>query len=334
MKTNQSTLLNETPIFLTNGTGDFIANTNHNDSKPSPESTTNGPICTTESVVSMKLEPGLSLGVSEAEPGQVPNVNINEEDEEETVVMRAECVIITDEGEDVSENLTCQEGQQETIQSEESPLPKPEESKQEEEAVEGVLKTEEALDMVTQPENSEVTEATIEAQPVTGDEDVEGGIKTNENGDGNTKVDGHDKQSEDPTSLQLQSTAGAQENATVAPVPVYSETQPSSLSPEAEGDTAVSPEGAEAAIKVQDPATMPGQFQEVPLTDPQENQRTEAVVGEQEPLLSQSKAHSTQAAAEAANSPANTETRSPAGAVQGEKTEAPNRKTCQCCSIM
>lgn len=339
VKTNQSPPLNDTAVGLTNGSEDLSANTNHNASNQSTQSTTNGPICIPEGVNSMVLEPGLNLDVFEAEPSQFPNVNINEEEElEGTVAMRAERVIITDEGDDVSENLTPQEVQTGTIQSEESPLPKAEESEQGEETVEGELKTEEALETFTQPGKNEATELTTEAQPVTGDRDLEGEIKINENGDGDTKADGQDKQSEDSTSLQLQSTAAAPEDATVASVPVYSETQPSTLSPEArgegEGEAAVAHELAEAAIKVQDQATMPGQFQEVPLTDAQENQRTEAGVGEQEPLLSQSKAHNTQTAPVANNSPASAETQNSAGTLQEEETKTPNRKTCQCCSIM
>lgn len=336
VKTNQSPLLNETAVVLTNGSEDLCANTNHSASKSSTHSTTNGPMCSPEGVDSMLLEPGLNLGVFEAEAAQVTNVTFNEVEEEGTVVMRAERVIITDEGDDVSENLTPQEGQPETIQSEESPLPKAEVSEQEEEAVEGDLKTEEALETFTQPEKNEATELTTEAQSVTGDGDTEGDIKIHDDGD--TKPDGQDKQSEDSTFLQLQSTATVPEDATVASVPVYSETQTSTLSPEArgegEGEAAVAPEGAEAAIKVQDQATVPGQFQEVPLTDAQENQRTEASVGEQEPLLLQSKAHNTQATPVATNSPASAETQNSAGTLQEEETKTPNRKTCQCCSIM
>uniref|UniRef100_A0A7N6B4X7 Paralemmin 3 n=1 Tax=Anabas testudineus TaxID=64144 RepID=A0A7N6B4X7_ANATE len=333
VKTIQNPPLNETADVITNGSGDLGVNTNDNASKPSTQSTTNGPICTPPGVISMMLEPGLSLSASEAEPGQVLNVNINQEEEEGTLVMRAERVIITDEGDDVSENLTPQEGQPETTQSEENPLLKAE-NEQEEVAVEGELKAEETLEMFTQPEKSEATEPTTEAQPLTGDGDMKGDLNVIENGD--TKAAGQDEQSEDSASLQLQTTASSSQDATVASVPVYSEPQPSSLSPEAEGEVeaAVSPEGAEAAIKVQDPATMPDQFQEVPLTDAQENQRTEAGVGEQEPLLSQSKAHNTQAAPAASNSPASTETHNPPGTTQEEETKTPSRKTCQCCSIM
>ncbi|GAA6232334.1 paralemmin-3-like [Lates japonicus] len=330
VKTNKNPLVDETAVVLTNGGGDSEADPNHEASEQSIQSSTNGHIGATEGVISMTLQPGLSLGVPEAEPGQVPDVSINENEEEEgTLVIRAECVIITDEADDVPEGLTPQEDQQETMQAEETPPPSQEAGKEGEEDVEEVIKTE----AFTQPEKNEEPESTAEAQPTSGD-GGEGDIKTNENGDGETKANGQDKQSEDQTSVQ--SPATALEDTAVASVPVYSEAQPSTLTPNTDGEAATSPEGAEAALKSQDPASMPGQFQEVPLADPQENQRTEAGLGEQEPLLSQAKAPNTQAepAAAAANSPANTETYSPTRASQGEETEAPKRKTCQCCSVM
>lgn len=328
VKANQTQLLEEVATVLTNGRGDTQeANINYNTAEYI--TTTNGPIGETESVVNMKLEPGLILGVSEVELGQVPNFSFHEE-EEGTLVMRAERVIITDEGDDVPENLTPEEDQQNTTQPEESPLPDPEAGTEGGEAVEEVIKTEAAPETFTESE----TRPSPEAQPVTGDADVE-----NENGDGETKAEAEDNQLESPASVQLQSPAEALEGTTVALVPVYSEAQPYILTPEpgAEGEAATAPEGteaAEAAFKVQDPDTMPGQFQEVPLADPQEKQRTEADPGEQEPLLSQAKAPNTQAEPAAASSPASTETHSPTRANQGEEPEAPKHKACQCCSVM
>lgn len=336
VKTNQSPLVDETAAILTNGGGHLEADTYHDASEQSNASITNGPVVASEGVINMKLEPGLSLGLSEAEPGQAPNVNINEEEEEGTLVMRAERVIITDEVDDVPEDHTPQEDQQEAMQSEETPLPIPDAGKEGGEATEEVVKTEAAPEAFMQPEKSEATEPTAEAQPASEDEDVQGGAKTNENDDEEMKAEGQDKHSEDPTSVQVHFPADALEGTTVAPVPVYSEAQPSTLTPkpEAEGEAATSPEGAEAALKAQEPAALPGQFQDVPLADPQEIQRTEAGPAEQEPLLSQAKAPSTQAEPAAANSPASTETHSPTRASQGEETEAPKRKTCQCCSVM
>lgn len=325
VKTNQTPLLEETATVLTNGRGDTEANINHDTAEQITQSTTNGPIGATESVVSMKLEPGLSLNASEAELGQVPNFSIHEE-EEGTLVMRAERVIITDEGDDVPEDLTPQEYQQKTMQPEETPLPNAEAGTEGGEVAEEVIKTEAAPETFTESEKR----PSPEAQTATGDADVE-----NDNGDGETKAEAEDNQLEASASVQLQSPANALEGTTVALVPVYSEAQPCTFTPElgAEADAATAPEGAEADLvqdHVQDPATMPGQFQEVPLADPQEMQRTEPEPGEQEPLLSQAKAPNTQAELAAAS----TETHSPTRANQGEENEAPKHKTCQCCSVM
>ncbi|XP_059195469.1 paralemmin-3-like isoform X2 [Centropristis striata] len=327
-ETNQSTQLDETAAVLTNGGGGLEADTSHK-----PQLTTNGPVVASEGVISMKSEPGLSLGVSEAEAAQVPNVNINEEDEEGTLVMRAECVIITDEEDDVPEDLTPQEDQQEAVQSEDTPLPNPEASQAGREAEEGGVKMEAAPEVLAQPETSEAAELSAEAQPATGDEEVQGDVKTNE--DGETKAEGQDKESDDPTSVDMQSQTNALEGTTVASVPVYAEAPPSIITtePEAESEAAASPEEAEVALKAQDAAILPGQFQEVPLADPLENKRTEERPGESEPLLSQAKAPDTQAEPAAAAA-ASTETHSPTRASSGEETGAPKHKTCQCCSVM
>lgn len=324
VKTNQTPLLEEAAAVLTNGRGDTEANINHDTAEQITQSATNGPLGESESVVSMKLEPVLSQAVPEAELGQVPNFIDIHEEEEGTLVMRAERVIITDEGDDVPEDLTPQEDQQKTMQPEETPLPNAEAATEGGEAVEEVIKTEADPETFTESEKG----PSPGAQPTTGDADVE-------NGDGETKAEAEDNQLEVPASVQLQSPANALEGTTVALVPVYSEAQPCTLTPEqgAKAEATTTLEGAEAALvqdPVQDPATMPGQFQEVPLADPQEMQRTEPEPGEQEPLLSQAKAPNTQAEPAAAS----TETHSPTRANQGEENEAPKRKTCQCCSVM
>ncbi|XP_028454104.1 paralemmin-3 isoform X2 [Perca flavescens] len=320
VKTNQSARLDETAAVLTNGGGDMEADPSHD------TTTTNGPVGSSEGVTSMTLEPELSLGVSEAEPGRVLNAKVNGEEEEGTVVMRAECVIITDDGDDVSKDLAPQEDQQENMQSEETPLPNPEGGQDGGEDVEEVVETEAAPETFTQPEKSEATERIAEAPPATGDGDVQRGAKTNEKGDRETKTEGQHRQWEDPTSVQVQSPASAPDGTAVVLVPVYSKVQPSTLTLELEAEAE-----AEAALKAQDPAPVPSQFQEVPLADPQEIQRTEARPEEREPLLSQAKAADTQAKPAAA---ASTETHSPTRASQGEETQAPKHKTCQCCSVM
>uniref|UniRef100_A0A8D3AV77 Paralemmin-3 n=1 Tax=Scophthalmus maximus TaxID=52904 RepID=A0A8D3AV77_SCOMX len=272
-------------------------------SEQSIQSNTNGVLGAAEGDVSMKLEPVLSRCVSEAD--HVPDVNSNLEEEEGNLVMRAVCVMITDDGDDVPVDLGAEEDQQEAIQSDETPLPDQEAGKEDGETVEEIIKTETAPETFIQPEKSQATERTAEAKPETGD--VDGDVKTNESVNGETKAEGMDKQSEDPPAIHLEGT-------TVASVPVYSEMQFVTVASEAEFEAAVSPEGA------QGPATVSGQFQEVPLAEPQESQRTEAGLGEQEPLLSQAKAPD--------------KTHGPARASQGEEPEAPKRKTCQCCSVM
>ncbi|XP_068583592.1 paralemmin-3 [Cebidichthys violaceus] len=309
----KSTPLGESAAVLTNGEADA----NHD-----TRASTNGPVEASVGASGMKSEPGLRLCVSEAEPGQVSNVNINEGGGEEvgTLVMRAERVIITEDGDDVPEDLT---HQQETMQTEEA-------GQEGGEAAQGEVKTEAAPETFTQPEKSEATEPAAEEQWVTGDGDSLGGVETNENGE--RKSEGGDKDSEGPTSAQ--SPAGALEGTAVASVPVYSEAQPSALAPEleAEGEAATSQEGSEAALKAQDRAAPPGQFQEVPLADPQESQRTEVRPREREPLLSQAKASDAQTEPAAAS--ASTETYSSARAGHGEEAGAPKHKACQCCSVM
>ncbi|KAF1395094.1 hypothetical protein PFLUV_G00007980 [Perca fluviatilis] len=271
-------------------------------------------------------EAGAEMVVQNGDNNAIGLDKINGEEEEGTVVMRAECVIITDDGDDVPKDLAPQEDQQETMQSEETPLPNPEGGQDGGEAVEEVVETEAAPETFTQPEKSEATERIAEAPPATGDGDVQRGAKTNENGDRETKTEGQHRQWEDPASVQVQSPANAPDGTAVVLVPVYSKVQPSTLTLELEAEAE-----AEAALKAQDPAPMPGQFQEVPLADPKEIQRTEARPEEREPLLSQAKAPDTQAKPAAA---ASTETHSPTRASQGEETQAPKHKTCQCCSVM
>lgn len=320
MKTNQSPLVDTAAAVLTNGRGE--ADTSPDVSEMSNQSTTNGQVIASESV-SVRLKEGSLVSVSKGEPGPIPNVNISEEEEEGSLVMRAERVIVTDEGDDVPEDLMSQEDQLKTMQSEETPQPNPEAGQEGEEAVEEVIKPEAAPEMFMQA--SEAAEANAEAQPAAAGGDMQGGVKTN--------AEGQDKILEDPTSVQVQPPAIALEGTAVSSVPVYCQ---STLTPEleAEGAAAESQEGAETALKAEDPAPLAGQFQEVPLAEPQENQRTEAGPGEQEPLLLQAKATDTRTEPAAANISTSTETHCPTGASQGEEMEAPKRKTCQCCSVM
>lgn len=331
-KADKSPAVDETAAaVLTNGGGNMKADTSPDASEQHNLSSINGP---TEDDVSKGVEQGLNLDVSEAEPGQVPNANLNEEVEEGTLVMRAERVIITEEGDDAPEDLTTNEDHHENVQPEETPLLNQSEAGQDRgEAVEDEVKTEEASETFTQPEKSEATEPTAEAQPANVDVDTQGSEEINENEDEETKAEEQDKQSEDQNSVQVQSPSNALEGTVVASLPVYSQSA-FTPEPESEDAAATSPEGAEAATEAQSPATLPGQFQEVPLADPKENQRTEAEPGEQEPLLVQAKAPDTHAEQATANNPTMTETQSLNGAGQGEEIKAPKRKSCQCCSVM
>uniref|UniRef100_A0A3Q2YKF9 Paralemmin-1-like n=1 Tax=Hippocampus comes TaxID=109280 RepID=A0A3Q2YKF9_HIPCM len=71
----------------------------------------------------------------------------------------------------------------------------------------------------------------------------------------------------------------------------------------------------------------PPQFQEVSLSDPTENHRTEARPAEQEPLLEEAKAPEVQDDIATDNQSASTE-------MQAEAMPVPKKKTCQCCSVM
>uniref|UniRef100_A0A3P9M306 Uncharacterized protein n=1 Tax=Oryzias latipes TaxID=8090 RepID=A0A3P9M306_ORYLA len=96
---------------------------------------------------------------------QIPNDSVLEKEEEEgTLVMRAECVLITDEGDDVSQELTSQEDQQGSVESDKAHLLDPEAGKEKGVAVEEAVKTE------TPPEalgNSEEEEPPVKPQSQT-----------------------------------------------------------------------------------------------------------------------------------------------------------------------
>uniref|UniRef100_G3Q746 Paralemmin 3 n=1 Tax=Gasterosteus aculeatus aculeatus TaxID=481459 RepID=G3Q746_GASAC len=282
----KSTQPEQTAAFLNNGDAD---DNGDYDSRAS----TNG------DVGDIMSQPGMSLGVSEAEPGQAPSVNFEEEEEEEEegiLVMRAERVIITDEGDEVPEDLA---HQKETT------------------------KTELAPETFTEPEQSEATKPAAEEHSAPGDSQA--GVATNESGDA---PDAQDRDSEAPTSARAQSPAGALEGVAVALVPLYSRAQPCALAPEQEagGGAATSPEGAEVAPKSPNAAAPPEQFQEVPLADPQESQRTDVAPREQDALLGRSS--DTSSEPPAASGGAETH------GLAGKAADARKHKSCQCCSVM
>ncbi|XP_023811339.1 paralemmin-1-like isoform X2 [Oryzias latipes] len=221
---------------------------------------------------------------------QIPNDSVLEKEEEEgTLVMRAECVLITDEGDDVSQELTSQEDQQGSVESDKAHLLDPEAGKEKGVAVEEAVKTE------TPPEALGKSEE------------------------------------EDPP-VEPQSQTRPLEGVTVTAVPVYTEAPLPILSSANEGKDAASADTPEAAPKTPNLSAAPTQFQEVPLTGPQDKQDNNAGPGEQEPLLLKVEAsnRASEAPAAGGNSPASAETQIQS---RGE-SKTPKQKTCQCCSVM
>lgn len=311
----QEAPLDENGVIVTNG----VENTEVSASDENNQSLTNGPTS------DVSVEMGKNLDVSEEDPVKVPNTNVKEEEEEEgTLVMRAECIFITDDGDDVSGEVVPQADQQESVQSDQILLPNPEAeaSKEGGEAAEEDVQTE----TFTEPESEPLG-------------DIDDSIKANpgEDEDRDVKTEGQDNELKDPACVQSQSLISPPESTVVALLPVYTEAQPSNLSPnlqvQAEESAAV-PEETEAASKAQEATCLTDQFQEVPLADAQENQRTEAGSGEQEPLLLNAKAPSTMVEPAGADSPANAEAQSPNAASQGVAAESTKPKKCNCCSVM
>ncbi|XP_042082368.1 paralemmin-3 isoform X3 [Haplochromis burtoni] len=311
----QEAPLDENGVIVTNG----VENTEVSASDENNQSLTNGPTS------DVSVEMGKNLDVSEEDPVKVPNTNVKEEEEEEgTLVMRAECIFITDDGDDVSGEVVPQADQQESVQSDQILLPNPEAeaSKEGGEAAEEDVQTE----TFTEPESEPLG-------------DIDDSIKANpgEDEDRDVKTEGQDNELKDPACVQSQSLISPPESTVVALLPVYTEAQPSNLSPnlqvQAEESAAV-PEETEAASKAQEATCLTDQFQEVPLADAQENQRTEAGSGEQEPLLLNAKAPSTMVEPAGADSPANAEAQSPNAGNQGDAAESNKPKKCDCCSVM
>nr|XP_057947576.1 paralemmin-3 [Doryrhamphus excisus]XP_057947577.1 paralemmin-3 [Doryrhamphus excisus] len=126
----------------------------------------------------------------------------------------------------------------------------------------------------------------------------------------------------------MQSTAAPLDGPPVAPVPVYSESQPSDA-PQAEVE--ITETADSSSLKASDDSiAKASQFHEVPLSDTQENRTTEAEPDEQVPLLEEVKAPSVQreeSTTASDSQPSGTETR-------GEAIQEPKKKSCECCSVM
>ncbi|XP_023190339.1 paralemmin-3-like [Xiphophorus maculatus] len=358
VKVNQNTPQGETAVILTNGGGSSEDISSHAISGHS-ETSTIEPAGTTKDASNAEME--LEMSTTATPLSQVPNADMNEEEGEEdgTLVMRAECVYITDEGDDVSGDLSSLKDQQESTQN-------PEGAQEIVEVVEqvaetgggpeteggpetgGAPETEGAPETGGGPEtggapetspvaeNGEAAELTVKDQLTPEDRgDIKGHTEPSSRPDEETEVEGRDEKQEEPDSPQPPT---ALDSGAVSLVPIYPEASPSALisemEAEAKAEVPAVPEVAEEAVKVEEPACNLGQFQEVLLTDSQDNQNTEAEPGEQEALLQKIPSPDLNVELAGPNSLPYSETLSPSKSSQGEKSETPKQQTCQCCSVM
>ncbi|XP_047220853.1 paralemmin-3 isoform X2 [Girardinichthys multiradiatus] len=327
VKINPSPPEHKTAIILTNGGGTGKGSSNH-DSSGQSETNITGPVRTTEDTSNVKMESEMSVAATAFD--QVPNANMNEEWENRdgTLVMRATCVYIPDEGNDVPGHLSSLKDQQESMHT-------PEGDKEISEVTEQEVKTERAPETSLDSENGEAADPAVKAKPSSEDgRDLNGDAAPRNNADEETEAEGHDEKLEDPDGPQPLSTTNAV-GSTVALVPIYSEAALSALIPEREAETkGEAPAVPEEAVALEEPACKPDEFQEVLLTHPPENHNTEAESGEQEALLQKVQASNLYKESAGSNSLGSSETQSPNKDSQGEKCDTPNRKTCHCCSLM
>lgn len=229
------------------------------------------------------------LGFKEAEPGDGVD-----EDDDCGAIIRAERVIITDEGEEIPE-------EDDGMAQEPTTDAKNEDTSGNTEATVAEEERQDDPEASVEPKQVEVIEDTPAEEIVT-DVAVEGEEQT-------------EQHLPDSTDTQPQTVTV---DSPVEEVPVYSTTEPSpTIQPKVEAN----------AIESQTPKdeeTVPAsrislsQFQEVPLDESNTKAETEKQRAEQEPLLI------SKAAAQLDTSTPN----------RAEDAIAPKRKTCQCCSIM
>ncbi|KAG7491588.1 hypothetical protein MATL_G00005290 [Megalops atlanticus] len=314
------------------------------DSSPSPPQaegapSTNGPVSDAQSP---QLEGGSAegapdhlgegpvtmtfLGFTEAEPGQ----DGGEEDAGE--IIRAERVIITDEGEELPE--TEQEAPpgystEPPAPSDNSAAAEPSEAETEAEAEAPQPDTEAGAGGPLDSETKTEPEAPQAEEAAAADTETETETQT-----GEAACEGAGQPVEEaPAPEEELPAASAEAEASASQLPVYSAGQPSlspQPGPEEEG---VGAEGKIEEDEAAAPRGTPGQFQDVPLDgnakvedagEPElqplkETTETPVQPSEQETLLASSKASGqTDAAAPS----------------RGEGGDAPKRKTCQCCSVM
>uniref|UniRef100_A0A8C7DPE4 Paralemmin-3-like n=2 Tax=Oncorhynchus kisutch TaxID=8019 RepID=A0A8C7DPE4_ONCKI len=346
--TVEAALLERAEI-LTNGRGEGEGQAaTHNASEEGVlHNSTNGPVTVVpeDGAITMTF-----LGFTEAEPGEAPVI-----EEGGLIMMRAERVIVNDEGDELANDLSSM-GQEQEVDSAAS-------NQRSESPEEGGI--DEAKPETTPEESSEVAKETeTEADTVSGGLG-EGQMDTVTRDLGEGQMDTvtgdfgegqMDTVIEDLGERQMEGVgnSGGEEEAqpveeapvsdlqapdgVVAAIPVYSETLLTPR-PDAEGEAAGEPaegdvevktevevKGEEEASVAPESAILPGgQFLEVSLVEP----RTEP---EQEPLLFPSKAQTLALGEQAPAAPETlTATR---GEAEGGVDVAPKRKTCQCCSVM
>ncbi|XP_051568196.1 paralemmin-3-like [Myxocyprinus asiaticus] len=238
------------------------------------------------------------LGFKEAEPGQGVN-----EDDDVGAIIRAERVIITDEGEEITEDNAST--------TEESALPVTNED---------TLRSTEETGDVEETENHPESSADMEL-------DASSEVLQSLDSSATKVVTDVAVEGEERMGPELHETQLLNENEgdiEVAQVPMYTTTQPSPTTrPKAEGKAVEPPtpkeEEAVAAIR-----TSLGQFQEVPLdvvgetAESSTKAGTERPPAEQEPLL-------------VSKASAQLDTSIPSRA---DDAGVPKQKTCQCCSVM
>ncbi|XP_055770347.1 paralemmin-3-like isoform X1 [Salvelinus fontinalis] len=330
--TVEAALLERAEI-LTNGRGEGEgqAATHDASEEGGPPNGTNGPVTVVpeDGAITMTF-----LGFTEAEPVL---------EEGGVIMMRAERVIINDEGDELANDLSST-GQEQDVDSVAS-------NKSSESPEEGGI--EEAKPETTPEESSEVAKETeAAADTVTGDlgegqmdtvtRDLGEGQMHTVTGDlGEGQMEGvansGGEEEAQPVEEAPVSDLQVPDDGVVAAVPVYSESLLTPR-PDAEGEAAGEPaegdvevktevevKGEEAASVSPESAILPGgQFLEVSLVEP----RTEADP-EQEPLLFPSKAQTLEQA------PAAPETLTATrGEAEGGVGVAPKRQTCQCCAVM
>ncbi|ROL41706.1 Paralemmin-3 [Anabarilius grahami] len=231
------------------------------------------------------------LGFKEAEPGDGVD-----EDDDCGAIIRAERVIITDEGEEIPE-------EDDGMAQEPTTDAKNEDTSGNTEATGAEEETQDDPEASVEPKQVKVIEETPAEEIVT-DVAVEGEEQTEQHLPDSTETQ--------PKSVTVDSPIEESQ------VPVYSTTEPSpTIQPKVKANATESqtPKDEEAV-----PASRISlsQFQEVPLDESKTKAETEKQRAEQEPLLI------SKAAAQLDTSAPN----------RAEDAIAPKRKTCQCCSIM